>query len=251
MLRPLYREEGGKGEDLLVLLHGLSGTGAIWRELRTLMQEHWPGRWIVPDFRGHGRSPHANHYAIALHAADIAGLVQDARNVVLVGHSMGGQCAMVLASGWFGFVPAVTITIGVAVDWGNEARERIDRLVHTPIRYFSTREEAMDRFMLVNGLKDYPDPDRAIAASGIAGERGRWRLAADNRAAMVADVETRAIYGAAKGPVLLLRGEHDPMVTRAEHLSLDAGAIDIPGCAHNAHVEAPQAVWQAIQQSIR
>ena len=43
-------------------------------------------------------------------------------------------------------------------------------------------------------------------------------------------------------PVVLARGEHDPMVAH-EHLAELAGdAVTLPGLGHNAHVEDPAAV---------
>ena len=245
----LYYEQGGSGEPLVILMHGLSCTGAVFRAVADILDKQWPGRWIAPDFRGHGRSPHADRYGIALHAADIAGLLDQSENVYLLGHSMGGQCAMALASGWFGFLPKVVVTFGVAVDWGNEAKARIDKLVHTPVRYFATELEARERFVLVNGLKGYIDPASDIAASGVRQENGQWRLAADNRAAMVASASTRKCYSAAEAPIVLARGANDPMVSEAEHKSLDAASVAVAGCGHNVHVENPAAAWELLRNA--
>ena len=245
----LYYEHGARDEGgpLAVLLHGLSGTGAVWSGLGELLDAHWPGRWVAPDFRGHGRSPHADRYGIAMHAADIAGSIGAIDEVYLIGHSMGGQCAMVLANGWFGFTPKAVITLGVAVDWDAQAKARIDKLVDTPPRYFKTREEALERFVLVNGLKGIVDPATDIAQSGVREEDGQWRLSADNRAAMVANASTRAVYAAADAPVILARGDGDAMVTHEEHASLDANCVTIDGCGHNVHVEQPQSVLELLQ----
>jgi pimeloyl-ACP methyl ester carboxylesterase len=247
----LYYEHGARDEGgpLAVLLHGLSGTGAVWSGLGSLLDSHWPGRWVAPDFRGHGRSPHAERYGIAMHAADIAASIGNTDDVYLIGHSMGGQCAMVLANGWFGFTPKAVITIGVAVDWDEQAKARIDKLVDTPPRYFATDAEARERFVLVNGLKGLVDPASDIAASGVREEDSQWRLSADNRAAMVANASTRVVHGAAVAPVILARGDSDPMVTHQEHASLDPDCIDIAGCGHNVHVEQPQAVWELLKQT--
>ncbi len=247
----LYYEHGRRERDpggpLVILLHGLSGTGAVWRGVTDILDARWPGSWVAPDFRGHGRSPHADRYGIAMHAADIAGSVGDADDIYVVGQSMGGQCAMMLASATFGFAPKAVLTIGVAVDWGNEARQRIDRLVHTPVRYFDTQIEARERFLLVNGLQGFVDPASDIAASGICEENGKWRLSADNRAAMVAVASTRLIHAAAVSPIILARGQHDPVVTSEEHKSLDPDCISIEGCGHNAHVERPDQIWRLLQ----
>ena len=49
----MYYETHGEGEPL-VLLHGITGTGAIWAPfLEELSRDH---QVIVPDLRGHGRA---------------------------------------------------------------------------------------------------------------------------------------------------------------------------------------------------
>jgi hypothetical protein len=42
-------QEGGRGEPLLVLLHGLGATGDVWAGWRPLLARRWPGRWLAPD----------------------------------------------------------------------------------------------------------------------------------------------------------------------------------------------------------
>ena len=43
---------GGTGDSLLLLLHGLGATAAVWRRLIPLVEESWDGRWAAPDLRG-------------------------------------------------------------------------------------------------------------------------------------------------------------------------------------------------------
>lgn len=243
----LWVEEGGTdGDPVLLLMHGLSGTGEVWTGLRSILREKWPGRWIVPDMRGHGRSAHCGGYGIGCHAADMAALLEGADAPYLAGHSMGGLVGILMASGWFGVTPAAVLTVGVKVDWKEEEHSAIDRLVETPARWFETEQEARERFVLVTGLTGIVDPASDAAASGIAGEAGRWRLAADNRAAMVARADARSIYAAARAPVILAAGERDRMVSATDLRTLDPNAIELGGLGHNAHVEDPSAFWALI-----
>ena len=56
----LWVEQGGSGNGpTLLLMHGLSGTGGVWNGLRPLLEKYWPGSWVIPDLRGHGRSAHS------------------------------------------------------------------------------------------------------------------------------------------------------------------------------------------------
>ncbi len=243
----LYVETGGaSSEPTLLLMHGLSGTGAVWSGLRDILRVRWPGRWIIPDMRGHGRSGHHHRYGIGLHAADMADLLADHQESCLVGHSMGGLVGILMASGWFGLSPRAVIALGVKVTWTPEEFAGINKLATAPTRWFETEEQARERFVLVTGLKGLVDPDSQIAGTGVVQQNGRWRLAADNRAAMVAHADTRDIHAAATAPVYLAAGERDQMVPAHEMKGLDPNAVVLPGLGHNAHVEDPEALWALI-----
>ncbi|HQH87162.1 MAG TPA: alpha/beta fold hydrolase, partial [Anaerolineaceae bacterium] len=51
---PLYYEEVGQGLPI-VLLHGYPLNHTIWKPVADLLQDR--ARVIMPDLRGHGRSP--------------------------------------------------------------------------------------------------------------------------------------------------------------------------------------------------
>ncbi|TGE28144.1 alpha/beta fold hydrolase [Hymenobacter metallicola] len=97
-IRIHYTRTGGD-KPPIVLLHGLMTNGLCWTELvRTLEAEY---DVIMPDARGHGQSsvPTAG-YRYEDHAADLIGLIQALRlpTPVLLGHSMGGMTAAVVAN---------------------------------------------------------------------------------------------------------------------------------------------------------
>lgn len=253
----LWIDQGGSGEPVLLLCHGMSGTGVVWDGLRPHLQANWPGSWIIPDLRGHGRSDHAPGYGIAQHAGDFAALVQDALiqepgRVVVCGHSMGGLAAMVLASGWFGVAVTDVIAIGVKISWTEQERAQAAKLAATPVRWFETRDEAVDRFLRVSGLTDLVDPDSPAAATGIVEANGRWRLAADNRTALVAGSDTVEIYRMAHyhANVVLAAGAGDLMVPPDELRALSSDAIVLDGLGHNAHVEDAARIWSLIAKTV-
>ena len=89
----LWVESGGTGQPLLVMLHGLGANAAAWQRLRPIVEAGWRGRWLAPELRAHGRSGHATPYGMAMHAADVAGLLDPADDIVILGHSKGGGVA--------------------------------------------------------------------------------------------------------------------------------------------------------------
>lgn len=93
-----YLRTGGS-KPPLVLLHGLTGSGACWSPLARALEAEFDV--VMPEARGHGNSSAPlNGYHYEDHARDVIGLLQGLGLVapVLLGHSMGGMTAAVVAS---------------------------------------------------------------------------------------------------------------------------------------------------------
>lgn len=93
----LYYERHGGGFPVL-LVTGLSGYGAFWREqIPTFSNEF---EVVVHDHRGIGQSDHSRiSYTVERLASDVIGLMDalQIRKAHMVGHSTGGAIAQVLA----------------------------------------------------------------------------------------------------------------------------------------------------------
>lgn len=243
----LAADIGGREGDgrVLVLLHGMGATGEVWRPLIRVLEPEWNGRWIAPDLRGHGRSPHATSYALAEHAADVAEtmrvLAPDARDVFIIGHSMGGAIALALASGEFGVRPCATMGLGIKIAWTPAELDGLNRLANAPLRQFENREAAVSFYMKVSGLVGLVTPGDEIAQAGVSDD-GR-SLRADNFAASIGPPPMEALAGSAKGSVFLAVGERDPMCTLSDALRYCNNSGLVVGTGHNAMVEKPELVW--------
>jgi len=93
-----YLRTGGAGRPL-VLLHGLTASGACWSPLACSLEDRFDV--VMPDARGHGKSSAPPHgYRYDDHASDVLGLIRALRLAapILVGHSMGGMTAALVAS---------------------------------------------------------------------------------------------------------------------------------------------------------
>lgn len=235
---------------MLMLLHGLGANGAVWDGLRPFVAEHWSGRWLIPDFRGHGRSFHRAHYGIGIHAADVAALVQPDEDVTIIGHSMGGVVGIALATGMFGIRVRRIVAIGVKVDWTEDDVSKAQALAQAPPKMFATKEEAIERYLRVTGLKGMVAPDSAAAERGICGRQGQFRLAADPLTNALGTPDFARLAQAANAPLHLLCGEHDNIARPESMRRLGAAVTVLPGLGHNLHVEAPQALWQTIEADV-
>ncbi len=246
----LKSDIGGEGTRLLVLLHGLGATRHVWQSMIAL--DRWDGCWIAPDLRGHGASAHAPDYALGLHAADVAELLQAAGHwdeIVVVGHSMGGAVALALASGWFGILPSYVFGLGIKVSWNPDELASLHKMSATPARLFERKEEAIARYLKVSGLSGLVAPDSFEAAAGVAQSGNGWRLAYDPATASIGAPPMPALIAAARAPVHLARGETDTMVTHEQILEYDREPRDLPG-GHNAMVENAGVVWDWIEGNI-
>jgi len=56
------------------------------------------------------------------------------------------------------------------------------------------------------------------------------------------------LLAAARAPVLLIAGERDPMCTAEQLRRLVPDPVILPGLGHNAHVEAPAALWPLLER---
>jgi pimeloyl-ACP methyl ester carboxylesterase len=243
----LYVEEGGSDGPTLLLLHGLGGTGDVWSGMLPLIQKDWKGRWLIPDFRGHGRSGHRGPYCVASHAADVASLVHDKdEEIVVAGHSMGGLVALALATQCFGIRVQRVAAFGVKMEWTHGEIAKFRQLSEAAVRWFESETEAVDRYLKVSGLAGLVAAGSPVARSGVCGQVGRYRLAADPRTYDVVGSNAESFIAAARAPFRLAAGSKDQMVTLSNMISYDTQPVVFGGLGHNAHVEDPETVWAFI-----
>ena len=96
-VRLAYRESGDTAAPALVLLHGLGEDSTGWDEVAAAFGGQF--RVVAVDLRGHGRSDWPGTYSLALMRDDVLGLLDAMRldRVTLMGHSMGGAVAFLVA----------------------------------------------------------------------------------------------------------------------------------------------------------
>jgi len=92
-----YRDLGGAGKPPMVVLHGLLGSSRNWLTTGGDLAAQY--HVFALDLRNHGKSPHADEMTYDVLVSDVLAWM-DAHGlgrVTLMGHSMGGKTAMLLA----------------------------------------------------------------------------------------------------------------------------------------------------------
>jgi pimeloyl-ACP methyl ester carboxylesterase len=206
--------------EKLVFLHGMGGTGALWRPVAASLEERFD--ILAPDQRGHGRSqiPHTPgsreepRYTPLDYGQDVVETMKqlDFRPAWIVGHSMGVRSACAAAHlDPDGAKGLVLIDLGFSGPAGGGlGRGLADFLKDFPMR-FTSRAEARD-YMTAR----CPDPSigQYLMAVSVSRPDGAIEFPFD-RAALLATLHAaeHASVGAwvrelgSRGmPILVLRG---------------------------------------------
>ena len=238
----LHVVQQGAGTPALVFLHYWGGSARTWRHVTNLLALEF--RTIALDQRGWGQSAApAEGYALADLAADaqavIAALAPE--RYILVGHSMGGKVAQLIASrrpaGLIGLAlvapsPPSPLDLPLAV------REGMVAAYDTRASVIATVTEVLAPGGL--GVEDLA----GVIADSIAGApaaRAAWPLAASQED-ITADAARIAV------PTIVLSGADDrvdpPEILRRELLTCipQARLHVLPDAGHLLPLEAPTTV---------
>lgn len=236
---PLFYVQRGKGQPVLVCVHGAGGTHQHWGYQFAGLRN--TARVIALDLPGHGRSPGpgltsiANYSAVLLAVLDALSLQQ----VILAGHSMGGGIAL-----WTALQAPQRVAGLVLV--GTGARLPISAALYNLL----TLDFSAATRLMVDGIYDQTTTperkDRAIAAF-MKIEPGVFR--GDLMACDAFDARSR--LAEITCPTLVICGNADhmtpPKFSRTLHEGI-AGAelIMLPQAGHMLTVEQPEAVTGAM-----
>jgi 3-oxoadipate enol-lactonase len=96
-IRIAYRVVGPQDAEPMVLLHGMRNNGLGWRAVAGALAE--THRVYIPDLRGHGASEWPGEYALESMRDDVIGFLEalGLDRIVLIGHSLGGTVALLVA----------------------------------------------------------------------------------------------------------------------------------------------------------
>jgi pimeloyl-ACP methyl ester carboxylesterase len=252
----LHRHSYGAGPPLL-LLHGLFGSGRNWHSIATRLGDRFAVHAV--DARNHGRSPQAAGMSYADMADDVRELIEGLGHdrVTLVGHSMGGKTAMLLALTDPALVEQLVVVDIAPVAYPLRFMDLIDAMQAAPLFEMQRRAE-VDQWL----AKRIPDASLRLfllqnLSAGDGGLAWRVNLAAI-RAALPALMAMPEVPAGARypGPTCFIRGSESAAVQPEHYAAIHAlfpGADieTIAGAGHLPHTEQPAAFLTALEQFLR
>jgi 3-oxoadipate enol-lactonase len=244
----LYYEEHGQGIPV-VLLHGFPLDHTIWEPLLPVLKEH--ARIIIPDMRGHGRSPVTDGaYSMRLMAADTAALLDDLKieKAIVVGHSMGGYVGLAFAYAYPNRLAGLgLIATQAAADTPEKRQDRLnlaDEIGRKGVKHLAENMSAR-----LTTKHELIDPIRSmILKMNPKGAIGALKGMAD-RPDMTDFLPSITI------PSLVLAGSDDVLIPierprTMEKMLARAWLVEIPSAGHLPMMEYPQQVAEALDQLI-
>lgn len=246
-LRQLSGLRWGEGDPELILLHGGAQNAHTYDTVALALSRPL----LALDLPSHGHSdpspyPHA---AVTRHAQDLARALGEltTRALPLVGMSLGGLCAIVVAAEHPELVSSLTlidITPGVNAD---KARHITD-FVNGP-RHFQSFDELLERTIAHNPTRSVSSLRRGILHNARQRSDGTWvwRHQQHPNAALAApeDTDLWECLGSVTVPVTLVRAMgagsvvDDADVARLLEVVPDARIIPVAGSGHSIQGDRP------------
>ncbi len=245
----LHYTQSGDGEPLIIL-HGLFGSSKNWQSLTNVFAEHFEVYTL--DLRNHGRSFHHRDIDYRLMAEDVYRLLRhlDIDQCNVIGHSMGGKIAMLLALEQATRVSRLVVADISPVPYAHDHLHLIDPILSLELDRHQSRS-SIDQALQV----DIPEPSlRAFLMQNLFrdGEHWRWRV---NWPAIKQNLDK--ITGFAElppdwqieCPTLFLRGEKSDYIGQSEEKLIKAHFYSVQiktlaNAGHWLHAEQPRAFAQ-------
>ncbi|SEO49898.1 Pimeloyl-ACP methyl ester carboxylesterase [Salinihabitans flavidus] len=233
---------GGDGaHPPLLIVHGLYGSARNWGAVAKRMAD---GRRVVAvDMRNHGESPWKDTQSYEDMAADLDEVLDRLGGKWdVLGHSMGGKAAMVLALTRPARVNRLIVADIAPVAYGHTQGHFIDAMQSVDLSAVEKRSDAMDQL-----APHVDDPTlRSFFTQSLDLKQKKWRLNLDVlKAEMPKILGFPEIKGQYDGPVLFLTGAESDYVTPDHRPAIKAlfpraRFLRINGAGHWLHAEKPR-----------
>ena len=230
----------------LAIAHGLFGSARNWGVIAKRLAAERPV--ITLDMRNHAGSGWADAHSYE----DLAGDLHDTLAhlpgpIDVLGHSMGGKAAMVLALTQPHLVRRLIVADIAPVAYSHDQHGPITAMRNVKLAQVEKRQDAADQ------MKGIEDDLKPFLLQSLDLKEKRWRLNLDVLAREMDKITGfPAITGQFPGPTLFLSGAQSDYVLPAHRDKIrshfpQARFAKIPGAGHWLHAEKPREFETAVQ----
>jgi len=233
----------------LLIAHGLFGSARNWNVIAKRLSD---SRQVVTvDMRNHGTSPRYPSQGYAEMAGDLAEVIAaHGGRADLLGHSMGGKAAMVLALAHPDLLRRLVVADIAPVAYGHSQSHLIEAMRGVDLTGITTRRDA--DLQLAGAVHE--EGVRAFLLQSLDVKARRWRLNLD---VLDADMDAitgwpEGITGRFDGPTLMLSGAVSDYVLRGHRPTIRshfpaARFAKIHGAGHWLHADKPREFEAAVR----
>ena len=229
----------------LLIAHGLFGSARNWGVIARRLADS--REVLAVDMRNHGESFHHPVHDYPAMGADLAEVIgRHGGPVDVLGHSMGGKAAMVLALSRPELVHKLVVLDIAPVGYGHTQMPSIEAMRRVDLATVASRAEAEAQMQADPALAPF------LLQSLDLKDR-RWKLNLDALEAHMAEaVGFPEVEGRFDGPVLFLSGEDSTYVLpehrpRIKALFPSARFARVKGAGHWVHADRPRETEAAVR----
>lgn len=229
------------GLPTVLIAHGLYGSGRNWGVIAKRLSQ--TRKVIAVDMRNHGLSDWNESHTYDDLARDLAEVIdQSGAPMDVVGHSMGGKAAMVLALKHKNLVNRLIVADIAPVAYEHSQIQFIKAMKAVDLSRVTRRSDAEKQL----GTLGVETALQSFFTQSLDVPERRWRLNLDVLADQMHHIMSfPEITGSYSGPTLFLSGGASDYVTarhrpRIKALFPNAHFAKIPGAGHWLHAEKPR-----------
>ena len=252
--RLVVEDFGGDGRDTVLCLHGLAGYAGEWAGTAERLSDL--ARVVAFDARGHGRSDRLPaDVSRSAHVADAVSVIESLRlaPVVVVGHSLGGQTALLLAAARPDLVRGLVVVEASPDSGDGDAYVQVENSLRSWPTPFADHADAV-AFFRSRGFPAQPWAD------GLEQREDGWwpRFDVELLARTVREADSRTYWAeweSIRCPIRVVRGAngsvpaaHARLITSRAH---DAELVQIAGAGHDLHLERPHEWAKVVRRFLR
>lgn len=261
----LFALATGSAGPRVAYLHGLFGQGRNWMQIAKAVAgpDGTDTRALLLDLPNHGRSSWTKGFSFDAYAAQVIDTLETGapgEPWTLVGHSLGGKTAMVVALQRPDLIERLCVVDIAPKDYGNLHRfsRYVEEMQRLPLDEIETRAEAEELFEESNpGVKAF-----LLQNLRRDGRTWRWQANLDLVAADIAGAARMGGWPVSPGdypefpnPVLWLVGAESSYVTDEDGPLMRSmfprtRQVTVKGAGHWVHTEAPEVVIHSLRRFI-